>query len=81
MGESFQWKAKETLVVSATEVIVDRNHNRPLLLQQRGRRLSEESLRKVLAPGEKALLGRKAEERQFWLKTSFGSSHFHSKMM
>ena len=74
-------ESKGDPVVSATEVIVDRKHNRPLLLQQRGGRLSEESLRKVLAPGEKVLLGRKAEERQFWLKTSLGSSHFHSKTM
>ena len=52
-----------TLAVSATEVIVDRNYNRALLLQFRSHRLSEEIPRKVLVPEEKALPEEKAESR------------------
>ena len=49
--------------VSATEVIVDRKYNRALLLQLRNHRLTEENLRKVLVPEEKALLEEKTESR------------------
>ena len=38
---------EETLAVSATDPIVDRKHNRPLLLQKRGHR-PEENPRNVL---------------------------------
>ena len=58
VGECHQWKATcqdEALVVSATEVIVDNKHNR-LLIHRRRHRLTEEDLRKVLAPGDKVLL-------------------------
>ena len=34
---------EETLAVFATELIVDNEHNRPLLLQRRRHRLTEES--------------------------------------
>ena len=44
-GKQLDSVQKETLVVSATE-IVDRQHNRPLLLQKRGHRLTEENPRK-----------------------------------
>ena len=54
---------EETLVVSAAEVIVDRMHNRPLLLQKRRHRLMEENPRKVLVPGENGLLEEKAGKR------------------
>ena len=52
-GKQLDSVQKETPVVSATEVIVDKKHkkhNRPLLLQRRRYRLTEENPRKVLAP-------------------------------
>ena len=53
VGERCQWEAtgqfsRETPVVSATEGIVGRKHNRPLLLQKRRRRLTQEN------PGRKS---------------------------
>ena len=55
---------KETHVVSATDPIVDRRHNRPLLAQKRGHRLTEKNLRKVLVPEEGVLLEGKAGKRE-----------------
>ena len=66
---------KETLAVFATEVIVDKtstivppnlsqNKNyRPLLVHKRRHRLTEESFRKALAPGEKVLQEGKVRKR------------------
>ena len=54
---------EETLAVSATEVIVEKEFNRALLLQMRSHKLTEENPRKVLVPVEKALLEEKAESR------------------
>ena len=39
---------------------MDGKHDRPLLLQKRGHRLTEENPRKVLVPEERVLLERKA---------------------
>ena len=59
---------EETLAVLSTEVIVDNEHNRPLLLRRRRHRLTEESLRKALAPRERVLLeengGNRAKKHQ-----------------
>ena len=54
---------EETLAVFATEVIVDREHDRPLLLQRRRHRLTEESPRKALVPGESVLVEGKVSKR------------------
>ena len=78
-GEKSTWKGKwenaisgkqldsvqeETLAVIASEVIVDIEHNRLLLFQRRRHRLTEESPRKALAPGEKVLLEERSENVQ-----------------
>ena len=44
-------------------MIVDNKHNRPLLLQRRRHRLTEEDLREALVPGEKVLLEGKVRKR------------------
>ena len=54
-GKQLDSGQDEALAVSATEVIVDNKHNR-LLIHRRRHRLTEEDLRKVLAPGDKVLL-------------------------
>ena len=54
---------KEAPVVSATEVIADKKHNRPLLFQKRRHRLTEQNFQKVLAPGDEVLLEGKARKR------------------
>ena len=54
---------EETLAVSATGIVVDNKHNRLLLLQRHRHRLTEEDLRKALAPGEKVLLEGKVKKR------------------
>ena len=54
---------EETLAVLATVIIVDNKHNRPLLLQRRRHRLTEEDLRRALAPGEEVLLEGKVRKR------------------
>ena len=48
-GEQLDSVPEETLVVLATDPIVVRKHNRPLLDQERGHRLTEENPRMVLA--------------------------------
>ena len=55
-------KESNWTVVSATEVIVDRKHNRPLLLQKRRHKLTEENPRKVLVAGYKSSSGRKGRK-------------------
>ena len=60
-GKQLDNVQEKTLVVSATEAIVDKKHNRPLLLHKR--RLTEENPRKVLVPGDKVLLEVKARKR------------------
>ena len=52
----------ENLAASATERVVDK-HNRPLLLQRRRSRLTEEDLRQEKSPAERVLLERKVKER------------------
>ena len=54
---------KETRVVSATDPIVVRKHNRPLLLQKRRHTLMEERSRKVLVSDNRVLLERRAGKR------------------
>ena len=54
---------EETLAVFATEVIVHNEHIRPLMLQKRRHRLTEESHRKFLVPGEKVPLEGKVRKR------------------
>ena len=54
-GKQLDSGQDEALAVSATEVIVDNKHNR-LLIHRRRHRLTEEDLRKVLAPGDKVFL-------------------------
>ena len=53
---------EETLAVSATGIIVDNKHKRPLLLERLRHRLTEGDLRKALAPGEKSPSGRKGQK-------------------
>ena len=53
---------RRLLQVLATEVIVDNEHNRPLLLRWRTHRLTEESFRKALAPGEEGRSGKKGQK-------------------
>ena len=62
-GKQLDSVHEETLAVSATGVIVDKKHIRPLLLQRRRHRLTEENPRKVLAPGKKVLLEGKVKKR------------------
>ena len=62
-GKQLDSVQEETLAVFATEVIVDIELNRLLLLQWRRHRLTEESPRKALAPGEKVLLEGKVRKR------------------
>ena len=62
-GKQMDSVQEETLAVSVTEMIVGNEHNCPLLLRMRRHRLTEESLRKSLGPGEKVLLKRKVGRR------------------
>ena len=55
-GKHMDSVQEETHAVPATGIVVDNKHNRPLLLQRRRHRLTEEDFRKVLAPGDKVLL-------------------------
>ena len=55
-GKQLDSVQAETLVVSATDRIVDRKQNRPLLLLQRGHRLTEENPRRVLVSEESVIL-------------------------
>ena len=59
-GKQMDTVQEDTLVVSATEIIVDNQHYRPLLLQRRRPRLTEEDFRKAkgMPPGEVVLLER-----------------------
>ena len=57
---SVQW---ETLAVSATEIIVDNKHNRPLLLQKQRLRLTEEDLRQEKATRKRVLEERKIKKK------------------
>ena len=50
---------EEGLAVSATEIIVDSQHNRPLLLHDRRRQMTEEDLAKGSAPRSSSPSGRK----------------------
>ena len=69
VGECHQWKATgqcsrgESCSVSHREVVVDRKHNRPLLLQKRRHRLTEETPRKVWVPGDTLLLEEMGRKR------------------
>ena len=60
-GKQMDSVQEEALAVFASEVIVDDEHNHPLLLQRRRHRLTEESLRKAVAPGEKFLCTERSE--------------------
>ena len=51
-----------TLAVFATDVIVDNEHNRLLLLRWHRHRLTEESIRRTLAPGKESLSGTKGQK-------------------
>ena len=62
-GKQMDTVQEETLVVSATEIIVDNQHNRLLLLRERRDRLTEEDLRKAVAPEEVVLLEREVKNR------------------
>ena len=54
---------EETLAVLATGVNVDKKNNRPLELQRRRHRLTEEDLRKETHPGEKVFPEGKVRKR------------------
>ena len=55
---------KETPAVTATKTLsVEKQNNRPLLLGDRRHRLTEEDLRKALAPGEVAVHPEKIRKR------------------
>ena len=55
---------KETLAVSDTTTVgVERRHNRPLLLQGRRHKMTEEDLRKERRPEEAVPLERKVKDR------------------
>ena len=71
-GKQMDSVRKETLAASATEIIVDNEHNRPLLLRMRRHRLTEESLQKALAPVEKEDLRQESPQRSefFWKERS-----------
>ena len=56
---------EETPAVSATEVIVDNQHTRPLLLPEHRHRLTEEDLRKAAAFLERKVKG--YAKNVFWL--------------
>ena len=58
-GKQLDSVQEETPVVSATEVIVDRKHNRPLLLQKGRHGMTKENLRKVQTSEVKGPFGRK----------------------
>ena len=66
-GKQLDSVQEETHVVSTTEPIVVKKHNRPSLLQTRRYKLTEEHPRKVLASGESpsGLKGRKAFKKFF----------------
>ena len=63
-AEIYDEIGQETLAVSATDPIVDNKHSRPLLLQKRRRRLTEENCRKVLVPGDKVFWKERPESVQ-----------------
>ena len=54
---------EDALAVSPTEVVVDRGHNRPLLLHLRRHRLTEENPRKALVQGDNVFLEGKDRKR------------------
>ena len=62
VGKETDSVQEETLAASATGVIGDNEHNRHLVLQRRRHRLTEESPRKALAPGENVLLEGKVRQ-------------------
>ena len=68
VGGCFQWRAigqvsKRRLLQFQPRKRSWTKHNRPLLLQRRRHRLTEENPRKVLAPEEKVFLERKVKKR------------------
>ena len=54
---------EDTLAVFVTGMIVDNKHSRALLFHRRRHRLTEESFRKALAPGQKVLQEGKVRKR------------------
>ena len=63
IGKQLGSVQEETLAVSATGIIVDNQHNRPLILQERRHRLTEEEHRQEKSPGRRVFLERKVKTR------------------
>ena len=60
-GKHMESVQEETLAVLATEVIVDNEHNRSLLLRRRRHRLAKEDLRKAKPPRESSPSRKKSQ--------------------
>ena len=62
-GKQMDSVQEETLAVSATEIIVDSQHNQPRLLQKRRQKTTEEDLRKQTSQGEAVHPERESKDR------------------